>query len=108
MKPNSNADNLIDLELTDEIKKEQIVTSFKKDKRINCLLLALNHVYEQKQISSPVYKGPKGPKTAWDKTLDTLVIKLKEVGVSAPHIDLIEDVLSNNYKLVLDLPEAGQ
>jgi hypothetical protein len=62
----------------------------------------------QKQIVSPVYKGPKGPKTTWDKTLDTLVIKLKEVGVSAPHIDLIEDVLSNNYKLVLDLPEAGQ
>jgi len=108
LKPYSNDDNFIDLELTDEIKKEQIVTSFRKDVRNHSLLLTLNHVYRQKQIVSPVYKGPKGPKTIWDKTLDTLVIKLKEVGVSAPHIDLIEDVLSNNYKLVLDLPEAGQ
>jgi len=108
LKPYSNTDNFIDLELTDEIKKEQIVTSFKKDIRNHSLLLTLNHVYMQKQIVSPVYKGPKGPKTTWDKTLDTLVIKLKEVGVSAPHIDLIEVVLSNNYKLVLDLPEAGQ
>jgi len=108
LKPYSNTDNFIDLELTDEIKKEQIVTSFKKDIRNHSLLLTLNHVYGQKQIVSPVYKGPKGPKTIWDKTLDTLVIKLKEVGVSAQHIDLIEDVLSNNYRLVLDLPEAGQ
>jgi hypothetical protein len=108
LKPYSNADNFIDLELTDEIKKEQIVTSFKKDIRNHSLLLTLNHVYGQKQIVSPVYKGPKGPKTTWDKTLDTLVIKLKEVGVSAPHIDLIEDVLSNNYKFVMELPEAGQ
>ena len=102
MKPYSNADNFIDLELTDEITKEQIVTSFRKDKRTHCLLLTLNHVYKEKQIVSPVCKGPK-----WNQTVKTLVKKLEQIGVSAPHIDLIEDVLNNNYEIV-SLTKDGQ
>ena len=102
MKPYSNADNFIDLELTDEITKEQIVTSFRKDKRTHCLLLTLNHVYKEKQIVSPVCKGPK-----WNQTVKTLVKKLEQIGVSAPHINLIEDVLNNNYEIV-SLTKDGQ
>ena len=100
---NTNAESFIDLLLTDEIKKEQIVTSFKKDKRTNSLILSLNHIYKQKQIISPVYEGSK-----WIETVDTLVKRLKHSGVSDTHILLIEDVLTNNYEIVLGLTEAGQ
>ena len=44
-----------------------------------------------------VYEGHK-----WNDTVDTLVKKLKHSGVSDTHIRLIEDVLSNNYEIVLE------
>ena len=97
----TNTENFIDLPLTDELKKEQIVSSFKKDKRTNNLLLTLNHAYKQKQIISPVYEGPK-----WIDTVDTLVKRLKHSGVSDTHIRLIEDSLTNNYDIVLEIEQA--
>lgn len=103
MTSNNNAERFIELELTDEIKKEQIVLSFRKDKRTNNLLLTLNHVYKQKQIISPVYEGHK-----WNETVDTFVKKLKRTGVSDKHILLIEDVLNHNYDSVLGLTEPEQ
>ena len=103
MIPLTHVDSFIDLQLTDEIRNAQIITSFRKDKRTNNLVLWLNHVYKQKQIISPVYEG-----SNWIETADTLVKKLKRSGVSDTHILLIEDVLNNNYEIVLGLTEAGQ
>ncbi len=103
MIPTTDAERFIDLQLTDEIKKEQVVTFFKLDKRTNNLFLKLHHIYRQKRIISPIYEGPK-----WNETVDTLVKKLRQSGVSAPHIDLIDDVLNNNYDIVLGITEAGQ
>ena len=97
----TNAENFIDLPLTDELKKEQIVSSFKKDKRTNNLLLTLNYVYKQKQIISHVYEGHK-----WNDTVDTLVKRLKHSGVSDTHIRLIEDSLTNNYDIVLEIEQV--
>ena len=77
--------------------------SFKKDKRTNNLLLTLNHAYKQKQIISPVYEGHK-----WNDTVDTLVKRLKHSGVSDTHIQLIEDVLNNNYEIVLEVGQEDQ
>ncbi|MGA7898592.1 MAG: hypothetical protein WCA39_06975 [Nitrososphaeraceae archaeon] len=101
MTPYTNAENFIDLPLTDELKKEQIVSSFKKDKRTNNLLLTLNHAYKQKQIISHVYEGHK-----WNDTVDTLNKKLKHSGVSDTHIRLIEDSLTDNYEIVLETEQA--
>ena len=101
MTPYTNAENFIDLPLTDELKKEQIVSSFKKDKRTNNLLLTLNHAYKQKQIISHVYEGHK-----WNDTVDTLNKKLKHSGVSDTHILLIEDSLTDNYEIVLEIEQA--
>jgi hypothetical protein len=98
---NTNSNYFIDLELTDEIKSEQIVTSFKKDKRTNNLFLTLNHVYKQKQIISRIYEGIK-----WNETVEILVKKLRNNGISEAHILLLEDVLNNNYETVLGLMEA--
>ena len=98
---NTNSENFIDLPLTDELKKEQIVSSFKKDKRTNNLLLTLNHVYKQKQIISHVYEGHK-----WNDTVDTLNKKLKHSGVSDTHIRLIEDSLTDNYEIILEIEQA--
>lgn len=46
--------NIIALELAEDVKQEQIVTSFVFDKRIESLRLSLNHKYNQKIIISPV------------------------------------------------------
>ena len=101
MIPYTNAESFTDLPLTDELKKEQIVSSFKKDKRTNNLLLTLNHVYKQKRIISHVYEGHK-----WNDTVDTLNKKLKHSGVSDTHILLIEDLLTDNYEIVLEVGQA--
>ncbi len=103
MASDNNSECFIELELTDEIKKEQIVLSFRKDKRTNNLWLTLNHVYKQKQIISPVYEGHK-----WNETVHTFVKKLKRTGVSDKHIALTEDVLNYNYDSVLGLTEPEQ
>ena len=44
----------------------------------------------------------------WNKTVDTLTKKLKNRGLDGKHIDLVEDVVSNNYERVLGLSEDGQ
>jgi hypothetical protein len=103
MSSNTDAEKFIDLHLTDEIKKQEIVVSFKKDKRNNLLFLKLNHIYKQKQIISPVFEGSK-----WDETIDTLVKKLKRSGINDQHIELIEEILSNNFEAVSGLTEAAQ
>jgi hypothetical protein len=103
MSSNTEAERFIDFELTDEIKKEQIVTSFKKDNRTNNLFLKLNHAYKQKQIISPIYEGSK-----WSETVNALVKKLKHSGVSNDHILLIEDVLTNNFETICGQSEDIQ
>jgi hypothetical protein len=99
----SNAERFIELELTDGIKKEQIVVAFRKDKWTNNLLLSLNHTYDQKLIICPVYEGPK-----WVETVDALVKRLKRSEVSDTHIRLIEEVLNKNYDSVLGMTENEQ
>ena len=103
MSSNTEGERFIDLELTDEIKQLGIVISFRKDNRTNNLFLKLNHVYKQRQIISPIYEGPK-----WSETVDVLVKKLKDSGVSNEHRLLIEDVLNNNFEAVCGLSEATQ
>ena len=64
-------------------------------------MLTLNHAYKQKQIISHVYEGHK-----WNDTVDTLVKRLKHSGVSDTHILLIEDSLTDNYEIVLEVGQA--
>jgi hypothetical protein len=102
MTTESNNDNFIDLQLGEEIRKEQIVTFFRKDKRTDNLILSLNHTYRQKTVISPVYGHD------WIKTTDTFVKELKGKGVIDSHILLLEDVLNTNYESVLGLSEISQ
>ena len=71
--------NIIALELTEEIKREQIVTSFVFDKRIESLRLSLNHKYNQKIIISPIEEN-------WPKTIETFKKQLKLKGVNEDHV----------------------
>jgi len=88
--------NVIPLELTAELEKEQMVTGFVFDKRIYSLRLSLNHKYSKKIVISPVEDN-------WPKTLDTLTKQLKLKHVKPHHIVQICDVVDNNADTILNL-----
>jgi hypothetical protein len=90
--------HLIPLELSDELKQEGIVTRFDKDTRNGSLILSLNHKYNKKSIVFPI---PSAKKIDWATHLEKMAKKLRTNGVSAEHIQMIEDVLNTNYEKVL-------
>ncbi len=49
--------NLITIELTEDLKEQEIVTNFIFHKRSKLLILFLNHKYEKKTVVSPVLTG---------------------------------------------------
>ncbi len=59
---NNKNSNIVNLELTEKIKEEGIVNSFVFDKRVNSLILSLNHLYNNKTVISPVFQDN------WPKT----------------------------------------
>ena len=90
--------HLIPLELSEELKKEGIVTRFDKDTRNGSLILFLNHRYNKRSIVFPI---PSIKKLDWATHLEKMAKKLRTNGVSAEHILMIEDVLNTNYEKVL-------
>ena len=93
---NGDNNNVI-LELTEQLQKEGIVISFVYNKKVNSLILSLNHIYDNKTIISPILN------TNWPKTSETFAKNLKHKRVKENHISQLCDVLDNNYEKVLDL-----
>lgn len=60
-------DNLITLELTEDLKGQEIVTNFIFDRKSRQLILSLNHLYKMKTIISPVLPN-NWPKTTQEFT----------------------------------------
>jgi hypothetical protein len=69
------AENVIPLELTDEVKREQIVTSYIYDIEIDSICLELNHKYNKKKITSPI-------ESKWPKTMETFIEEMKRRGIA--------------------------
>jgi hypothetical protein len=95
----------IPLELSDELKQEEIVTRFVKDKRTNSLILSLNHKYKQKNL---IFTIPAVKKIDWTSTMAKIIKSFKANGISLEHIVMLEDVILTNYEIVLETDNPDQ
>jgi hypothetical protein len=94
---NNKNSNVVNLELTEKIKEEGIVNSFVFDKRVNSLILSLNHLYNNKTVISPVFQDN------WPKTSETFTKQMKLKGVRIEHTPQLSDVVDNNFVKILSL-----
>jgi hypothetical protein len=91
----SNIDGLImQLELTDELKQEEIVSSYVFNSETDNLSIALNFEYSNKKITSPI-------EYTWPNTIDTLTKELQRKKVSPEHITMLCDVADNEADKIL-------
>lgn len=82
------------LELTDEVKKQEIVTSYVFEPKTDSLCVELNHKYSKKKIISPI-------ESTWPKTMDTLTKELQRRGINPEHITMLCDVADNAADRIL-------
>jgi hypothetical protein len=89
-----NTNLISQLELTNEVKQQEIVISYVFDPGIDSLSIELNHKYGSKKIISPIESN-------WPKTIDTFEKQLQRKNVSVEHIPMLCDVADNadNAKL---------
>jgi hypothetical protein len=83
-----NTNLIMQLELTDELKQQQIVTSYAFDPETDNLFVELNHKYSEKKITSPIGSN-------WSKTIDTFAKQLERKNISKEHITMLCDVADN-------------
>ena len=94
-----NTDNtnlIMQLELTDEVKEQEIVTAFIFDPETDSLSIELNHKYSKKKITSPI-------ESSWPKTMDTFTRQLERKKISPEHITMLCDVADNAADKILKL-----
>jgi hypothetical protein len=85
---------VVALELSDDIKLEEIVHKFEFDGRTSNLILCLNHRYKQQIIISPItFKK-------WPQSIETFKSQVKCKGVNAKHIGQLCDIVNNNYQQI--------
>jgi site-specific recombinase XerC len=82
------------LELTDEVKQEQIVTSFVFDSETDNLSVRLNGKCGNKKITSPI-------ESTWSKTIETFVTQLRRKKINQKHIIMLSDVADNAADRIL-------
>jgi hypothetical protein len=97
--------HLIPLELSEELKKEEIVSKFVKDTRTNSVVLSLNHKYKQKTIVFPI---PTAKKIDWSVTTEKFAKKLRACKISPEHILMLEDVMQENFEIVIEFTEPSE
>lgn len=84
----------ISIPLNKKLEKEEIVSSFVKDKRTNSIVIELNHKYEKNKVVIPINIKN------WLKFLHDVEKRLKDKGITDEHIKLIKNTLDNNWELV--------
>jgi hypothetical protein len=101
----SNTENshLIPLELSDELKKEEIITRFEKDTRTNSLILSLNHKYQKKNF---IFSIPT-KRIDWTAIIDKIAKSLRAFRMSPEHMLMIEDVIHENYEIVIGISDSS-
>jgi hypothetical protein len=91
--------------LSEELKKEEIVSKFVKDTRTNSLVLSLNHKYKQKTIVFPI---PTARKIDWSVATEKFAKKLRACKISPEHIMMLEDVMQVNFEIVIGIAEPNE
>ncbi|MFZ0512857.1 MAG: hypothetical protein WAM14_14715 [Candidatus Nitrosopolaris sp.] len=89
--------NLITIELTEDLKEQEIVTNFIFDKRSKLLILSLNHKYKKKTVVSPVLQND------WLKTTQKFKDQMTAKGVTEDHAMIaqtqLKSLIRTQYKL---------
>src|SRR5437660_12754230 len=86
---------IMQLELTDQLRREEIVTTYIYDIESDNLCLELNHNYCKKVIISPI-------EPTWPKTIDTFSKQLKRKQIGSHHSTMLCDVADNNAQRILE------
>jgi hypothetical protein len=98
----SENSHLIPLELSEELKKEEIIQKFVKNNRINSLELSLNHKYKQKTL---LFTIPAAKKMDWTNFVGKISRSLQKSNITLEHIIMIEDVINSNHEIILNVTE---
>ena len=90
---------LINLEIGKKLQEEEIINSFVKDKKTNCIKIELNHKYENNIVIVPINGNN------WLKFLESVEKRLKDkgIGISNEHIRLIKNVLDDNHEIIVGI-----
>ncbi len=99
----SENSHLIPLELSEELKKEEIITRFEKDTRTNSLILSLNHKYKKKNF---IFSIPT-KRIDWAAIIDKIAKSLRAFGMSPEHMWMIEDVMHENYEIIIKIEDTS-
>jgi hypothetical protein len=87
---------LMQLQLTDELKQQEIVASYVFDPETDNLSVELNHQCSKKKITSPI-------ETNWPNTINTFAKELGRKKISQEHILMLCDVADNTAEKILKL-----
>jgi hypothetical protein len=85
---------VVALELSDDIRHEEIVHKFEFDARTSNLVLCLNHRYKQKIVISSFM-----PKK-WSQSIGTFEDQIKSKGVTAKHINQLCELVDSNHEQI--------
>ncbi|MDN5846508.1 MAG: hypothetical protein L0H53_09575 [Candidatus Nitrosocosmicus sp.] len=91
----------ISLDLSEELRKDEIVSSFvilKQNKDTNLVVLTLNEEYNNKKFLLSIVDD-------WNKFINRTRRQLTQKKVEKNHIEHILDTLDNNYELILDFKD---
>ena len=90
----------IPLELNDNLKSKGIIQKFVKDKKHNCIIIGLNHKYENNTIVI-LTNNVKN----WTKFQEEVKNSLNRQGVyDEEDIILIQNAIDDNHELILGMP----
>jgi hypothetical protein len=95
-------DDVVELELSPKLKQSGIVTSFALRRKINSIVVSLNHEYDNKTIVFSI------DASKWSNTIENFQRRLKKKQIRSEHITQLEDVLDNNFDTILQLSGNGQ
>ncbi|HSF50579.1 MAG TPA: AAA family ATPase [Nitrososphaeraceae archaeon] len=92
----------INLELGKKLQDEEIINSFVKDKKTNCIKIELNHKYEYNTVIIPINGNN------WLKFLESVEKRLKDkgIGISNEHVRLIKNVLDDNHEIIVGISDT--
>jgi DNA-binding transcriptional ArsR family regulator len=94
---------IIELELSSELQQTGIVERFDFYIKTHAVMLSLNHLYDIKSIICHINTKN------WNFTTKTFEQKLKKRGITDQHhIELLSEILDNNYETILGLQIQAQ
>jgi hypothetical protein len=94
---------IVELALTSALQETGIVERFDFYPKTHAIVLSLNHLYDRKCVIC--YVNTKN----WNFTAKTFEQKLKKRGITDQHhIELLSEILDNNYETILGLQAQAQ